>query len=208
MRLNRCNLKGLVPRTSIIWSSTIRQHPRRIPGRLVPPPATSTSIRVELHVLLGPRLQRPALPARRAVQFFLPGVPGSTWARSPTRTTWNCCALNNGRDINRHYFSTAPKSMKPRTPGGQGPERLAKFRNELPCIRWRVQLRGRWRHVHHLPLDRRRRARPPSPSSPDAASAQTTPPRLPTAWAIRRRPRNPRSARQPADLPISITVGP
>ena len=56
--------------------------------------------------------------AARAVQFFLPGVP----------------QVYNGRDINRHYYSTAEIDENLQRPVVKALNALAKFRNELDAF--------------------------------------------------------------------------
>ncbi len=63
---------------------------------------------------------------------------------------------NNGRDINRHYYSTAEIDENLERPVVKALNALAKFRNELPGFHgeFSYEVDG-GEHVDHLPLDRR-----------------------------------------------------
>ena len=74
--------------------------------------------------------------AARAVQFFLPGVPqvyyvGALAGRNDMELLRK---TNNGRDINRHYYSTAEIDENLERPVVKALNALAKFRNELPAF--------------------------------------------------------------------------
>ena len=74
--------------------------------------------------------------AARAVQFFLPGVPqvyyvGALAGRNDMELLRR---TNNGRDINRHYYSTAEIDENLERPVVKALNALAKFRNELPAF--------------------------------------------------------------------------
>ena len=74
--------------------------------------------------------------AARAVQFFLPGVPqvyyvGAVAGRNDMELLRR---TNNGRDINRHYYSTAEIDENLERPVVKALNALAKFRNELSAF--------------------------------------------------------------------------
>ena len=74
--------------------------------------------------------------AARAVQFFLPGVPqvyyvGALAGRNDMELLRR---TNNGRDINRHYYSTAEIDENLERPVVKALNALAKFRNELSAF--------------------------------------------------------------------------
>ena len=74
--------------------------------------------------------------AARAVQFFLPGVPqvyyvGALAGRNDMELLRK---TNNGRDINRHYYSTAEIDENLKRPVVKALNALAKFRNELDAF--------------------------------------------------------------------------
>ena len=74
--------------------------------------------------------------AARAVQFFLPGVPqvyyvGALAGRNDMELLRK---TNNGRDINRHYYSTAEIDENLERPVVKALNALAKFRNELDAF--------------------------------------------------------------------------
>ena len=70
------------------------------------------------------------------MQFFLPGVPqvyyvGALAGRNDMELLRR---TNNGRDINRHYYSTAEIDENLERPVVKALNALAKFRNELPAF--------------------------------------------------------------------------
>ena len=151
--------------------------------------------------------------AARAVQFFLPGVPqvyyvGALAGRNDMELLRR---TNNGRDINRHYYSTAEIDENLERPVVKALNALAKFRNELPAFdgEFSYEVDGdtsitfRWTAADGTStaaLNLRARTRP--------RHRQHHPGCQPCLERCRRRPRNPRSARQPADCRYRLTVGP
>lgn len=74
--------------------------------------------------------------AARAVQFFLPGVPqvyyvGALAGKNDLELLHK---TNVGRDINRHYFSTAEVDEMLKRPVVQALNALCRFRNTLPAF--------------------------------------------------------------------------
>lgn len=70
------------------------------------------------------------------MQFFLPGVPqvyyvGALAGRNDMKLLRE---TNNGRDINRHYYSTAEIDENLERPVVKALNALAKFRNELDAF--------------------------------------------------------------------------
>ncbi len=122
--------------------------------------------------------------AARAVQFFLPGVPqvyyvGALAGRNDMELLRK---TNNGRDINRHYYSTAEIDENLERPVVKALNALAKFRNELPAFNGEFSYEATATHpspsAGSLPTAR---PRPPSSSSPAADSARITPLRSPAS---------------------------
>ena len=74
--------------------------------------------------------------AARAVQFFLPGVPQVYYvgALAGKNDMELLRKTNNGRDINRHYYSTAEIDENLKRPVVKALNALAKFRNELDAF--------------------------------------------------------------------------
>ncbi|NMM98612.1 sucrose phosphorylase [Bifidobacterium olomucense] len=74
--------------------------------------------------------------ATRAVQFFLPGVPQVYYvgALAGANDMDLLHRTNVGRDINRHYYSTAEVDENLARPVVKALNALAKFRNELPAF--------------------------------------------------------------------------
>lgn len=74
--------------------------------------------------------------AARAVQFFLPGVPQVYYvgALAGKNDMELLRKTNNGRDINRHYYSTAEIDENLQRPVVKALNALAKFRNELDAF--------------------------------------------------------------------------
>ena len=74
--------------------------------------------------------------AARAVQFFLPGVPQVYYvgARAGSNDMELLKRTNVGRDINRHYYTTAEIDANLERPVVRALTALAKFRNELPAF--------------------------------------------------------------------------
>jgi sucrose phosphorylase len=74
--------------------------------------------------------------AARAVQFFVPGVPQVYYvgALAGANDMELLRRTNNGRDINRHYYSTAEIDEALTRPVVKALNALAKFRNELPAF--------------------------------------------------------------------------
>ena len=74
--------------------------------------------------------------AARAVQFFLPGVPQVYYvgALAGKNDMELLRKTNNGRDINRHYYSTAEIDENLERPVVKALNALAKFRNELDAF--------------------------------------------------------------------------
>ena len=120
--------------------------------------------------------------AARAVQFFLPGVPqvyyvGALAGRNDMELLRR---TNNGRDINRHYYSTAEIDENLERPVVKALNALAKFRNELPAFdgEFSYEVDGdtsitfRWTAADGT-------STAALTFEPGRASAQTTPPRLP-----------------------------
>lgn len=131
------SLKGLVPDEDVdnlvntIHANTHGESRRHRCRRVQPRPLPG-----QLHVLLGPRLQRPALlgrprravlPAGRAAGLLRGALAGRNDMELLRRT-------NNGRDINRHYYSTAEIDENLERPVVKALNALAKFRNELPAF--------------------------------------------------------------------------
>ena len=151
--------------------------------------------------------------AARAVQFFLPGVPqvyyvGALAGRNDMELLRR---TNNGRDINRHYYSTAEIDENLERPVVKALNALAKFRNELPAFdgEFRYEVDGdtsitfRW-----TAADGTSTAAPHLEPGRGLGTDNTTPVAS-LAWSdAARRPRNPRSARQPAGCRYRLTVGP
>ena len=74
--------------------------------------------------------------AARAVQFFLPGVPQVYYvgALAGKNDMELLRKTNNGRDINRHYYSTAEIDENLQRPVVKALNALAKFRNEIDAF--------------------------------------------------------------------------
>lgn len=74
--------------------------------------------------------------AARAVQFFLPGVPQVYYvgALAGGNDMELLARTNNGRDINRHYYSTAEIDEALERPVVKALNALCRFRNELPAF--------------------------------------------------------------------------
>ena len=74
--------------------------------------------------------------AARAVQFFLPGVPQVYYvgALAGSNDMELLKRTNVGRDINRHYYTTAEIDANLERPVVRALNMLAKFRNELPAF--------------------------------------------------------------------------
>ena len=74
--------------------------------------------------------------AARAVQFFLPGVPQVYYvgALAGSNDMELLKRTNVGRDINRHYYTTAEIDANLERPVVRALNALAKFRNELPAF--------------------------------------------------------------------------
>ena len=117
---------------------------------------------------------------------------------------------NNGRDINRHYYSTAEIDENLERPVVKALNALAKFRNELPAFdgEFSYEVDGdtsitfRWTAADGT-------STAALTFEPDAPRhRQRHPGCQPCLERCRRRPRNPRSARQPADCRYRLTVGP
>ncbi|MBM6700463.1 sucrose phosphorylase [Bifidobacterium pullorum subsp. saeculare] len=74
--------------------------------------------------------------AARAVQFFLPGVPQVYYvgALAGANDMDLLARTNNGRDINRHYYSTAEIDENLGRPVVQALNALARFRNTLDAF--------------------------------------------------------------------------
>ncbi|MBW3093732.1 DUF1964 domain-containing protein, partial [Bifidobacterium sp. 82T10] len=74
--------------------------------------------------------------ATRAVQFFLPGVPQVYYvgALAGVNDMDLLHRTKVGRDINRHYYSTAEVDEQLKRPVVQALNALCRFRNELPAF--------------------------------------------------------------------------
>ena len=74
--------------------------------------------------------------AARAVQFFVPGVPQVYYvgALAGANDMDLLHRTNVGRDINRHYYSTAEVDEQLQRPVVQALNALCRFRNELPAF--------------------------------------------------------------------------